>query len=74
MKTERTKKKKAGRPEKNVKKEIRAAIRFTKAEYFIVKEKAATAGISASDFIRRVAINAVIKTRLTDQERQFPSI
>lgn len=73
METVRTKKKKAGRRTKNVKREVRAAIRFTKTEYFIVKEKAANAGISVSNYIRRVAINEPIRNRLTDEEREITS-
>jgi hypothetical protein len=69
MEAVRTKKKKAGRPKKNIKKEVRTAIRFTKPEHFIVKEKAKSAGIKVSDFVRRAAINAEIKTRLTEEER-----
>ena len=71
MEAVRTKKKKAGRRPKAVKREIRAAIRFTKSEYFIVKEKAATCGKRPADYIRQLAINAEIKTRLTNEERQF---
>ena len=71
METVRTKKKKAGRRTKNVKREIRAAVRFTKTEYFIVKEKAAIAGNTVSNYIRRVAINEQIRTRLTDEERKL---
>jgi hypothetical protein len=62
---------KRGRPFKVVKKEIRAAVRFSKAEYFIVKEKAAKAGIRPSLYIRQTAIQALIKPRLTEEERHF---
>jgi hypothetical protein len=71
MNTVRKKKQKAGRRPKAIKKDVRAAIRFTKSEYFIVKEKAAVAGTSVSNYIRKVAINADIKNRLTEEERQF---
>lgn len=71
MKMQGRKKKKAGRPAQEVKKEIRAAVRFTQAEYFIIKEKAAEAGSNTSEYIRNSAIRATIKTRLTDEERQF---
>ena len=71
METVRVKRKKAGRPAKAVKKEIRASIRFTRPEYFTIKEKAAKAGLKASAYIRQVAIYAIIKPRLTDEERQF---
>lgn len=71
METMRLKKNKGGRPAKIVKKDIRAYIRFTRPEYFIVKEKAAKAGVIPSAYIRQVAINEVVKTRLTDEERHF---
>jgi len=63
--------KKAGRPIKISKKETRKTIRFSTEEYFIVKEKAAKAGIKPSEFIRQAAIYANIKTRLTQEERIF---
>lgn len=65
------KKKKSGRPVKQVKKEIRAAVRFSKTEYFIIKQKAAKAGINPSMFIRTAALHVVIKARLTPEESQF---
>lgn len=71
METVKKTPKQAGRPAKNFKKEIRKTIRFSKAEYFIVKEKAAKAGANVSEHIRQTAINATIKPRLTDEERQF---
>lgn len=60
-----------GRPAKSTKKEIRAAIRFSKAEYFIIKVKAAKAGVKPSFYIRQTAIHALIICRLTEEERQF---
>jgi len=71
METISERKIKRGRPSKAVKKEIRAAVRFSKAEYFIVKEKAARAGIKPSLYIRQIAIHALIKPRLTEEERHF---
>jgi len=71
METVRTKNKKAGRRTKNIKREVRAAVRFTKSEHFIVKEKAAIAGNTVSNYIRRVAINESIRTRLTEEERKL---
>ena len=61
----------AGRPVKVVKKEIRAAVRFTKAEYFIIRQKANKAGISASCYIREIAIHGNVKSRFNEEERQF---
>ncbi len=71
METVREKRKKAGRPAKTIKKEIRASIRFSKLEYLVIRQKAAKAGIKASAYIREVVINGDVKRRLTDEERHF---
>jgi len=71
METVRQNRKKAGRPAKTIKKEIRTAIRFSKLEYFVIRQKAAKAGIKASAYIREVAINGQVTRRLTDEERQI---
>lgn len=71
METVREKRKKAGRPPKTIKKEIRASVRFSKLEYFVVRQKAAKAGIRASAYIREVAINGQVIQRLNDEERQI---
>jgi hypothetical protein len=71
METVKAKTKRAGRPVKAIKKEIRASVRFSKVEYFIIRQKAAKAGIKASAFIREVTINGEVKMRLTGEERQF---
>jgi hypothetical protein len=70
----RTGKKSIGRPVKIIKKEIRAAIRFSKNEYFILKEKAAKAGVNTSEYIRQTAIYSTIKSRLTEEERQIVKV
>ena len=64
------KQKKAGRPAKAIKKEIRACVRFTRHEYFIIREKAVQAGVNASVYIRQTAIQGKIITRLTAEEIQ----
>ena len=64
-------KKGAGRPKKAVRKEIRACIRFTRVEYFIIRQKAAKAGVKASAYLREIAISGQVKPRLSDEERQF---
>jgi hypothetical protein len=71
METVRPNRKKAGRPAKTNKKEIRTAIGFSKLEYFVIRQKAAKAGIKASAYIREVAINGQVTRRLTDEERQI---
>ena len=67
METVSKRKIKRDRPSKDVKKEVRAAIRFSKAEYFIIKEKAARAGVKPSLYIRQTAIHALVKPRLTEE-------
>ena len=64
-------KKGAGRPAKAVRKEVRASIRFTKAEYFIVRAKAAKASVKVSAYLREIAIHGQVKPRLSEEERQF---
>lgn len=71
METVTERKKTAGRPAKTVKRDVRACIRFTRPEYFIVKEKAAQAGFKPSAYIRRVAIYTTISNRLTEEERHW---
>ncbi len=62
---------KAGRPPKTIKKDIRTAVRFSRTEYFIVQTKAGKAGIKVSAYIREVAVNATVKPRFSEEERQF---
>lgn len=60
-----------GRPKKPVKRDIVKGVRFTRAEYYVVKQKAAKAGIGISLFIRQTAIDGKIKPLLDEEERQF---
>ena len=71
METVNEKKKKAGRPEKAIKKEVRACIRFSKVEHFVVRQKASRAGLTASAYIRQISIKGEVMRRLSDEERQF---
>jgi hypothetical protein len=71
MKHQEKKKNNAGRPAKLVKREINASVRFSRSEYFIVKEKAAGCNFSVSNYIRRAAIYPTIKPRLTEEEQRF---
>ncbi|MHA4812572.1 plasmid mobilization protein [Flavitalea flava] len=68
METVSRRKKKVGRPARTIKKEVRACIRFTRPEYFIIKEKAAKAGAETSSYIRQIAILAAVNPRLKDEE------
>lgn len=69
METVRKGKKRAGRPAKVIKRQIRKTIRFSANEHFIIKEKAAKAGLKLTEFIRQTSIYANIKARLTVEER-----
>jgi Bacterial mobilisation protein (MobC) len=71
METASMKRKLAGRPVKAVKREVRACIRLTRPEYFIIREKAAKAGMKAPAYLRQIAIGTRIDTRLSDEERLF---
>jgi Bacterial mobilisation protein (MobC) len=64
-------KKKMGRPAKAVKKEVRACVRFSRHEYFIIREKAREAGVKTSEYIRQTAIKAKIITRINAEELHF---
>jgi len=54
------KRKKAGRPTKRVKKEVKVTIRLSRQDHFIVREKATNAGLKMSAYIRKVSIETRI--------------
>jgi len=60
-----------GRPKKDVKRDSVTGVRFTKAEYFIVKQKARKAGFKITQYIRVMALNGKIIARFTEEEKQF---
>ena len=71
METVKKAKKKAGRPAQVIKRATRKTIRFSLNEFFIIKEKAAKAGLKPSEYLRQAAIYATVKARLTPEERGF---
>ncbi len=71
METVRKKGKNIGRPAKDIKKIMRACVRLTQNEYFIIKEKAAAAGMKPSGYIRQTAINARVIPQLNEEEVHF---
>ena len=71
MEAVQKKKRKGGRPAKKIKMEIRACVRFSKYEYFVIKEKASKTGLSASAYLREIAINGQVKNRLSDEEHKY---
>ena len=60
-----------GRPVKAIKREAATGVRFTRAEYFIVKHKAKKAGYRPTQYIRQMAINGKIIAGLSQEEKQF---
>ncbi|MGZ6539942.1 MAG: plasmid mobilization protein [Bacteroidia bacterium] len=62
---------KNGRPKKAVRKEIVRSIRFSKADYFIVKQHASRSGLKITVYIRQMALQGKIISRLSEEERQF---
>lgn len=71
MEAVNVKKKKGGRPKKSVIRERTTGIRFSKTEHFIVQEKAKTAGLKLTTYIRQTAIEGRVQTRLTEEEKLF---
>jgi len=62
---------KGGRPLKAIKREAATGVRFTKVEYFIVKQKAKKAGYRPTQYIRMMAINGKVIARLSEEEKAF---
>lgn len=71
MQQESSNKQKGGRPKKAITKNIRAAVRFSATEYFIIKEKAKFAGLRPSEFLRQTAIQAKVIPRITKEDLQL---
>src|SRR3954452_11663696 len=71
METVGTKRKRAGRPVKDIKKEVRACVRFSHYEYYILKEKAKQAGVNISEYLRQTTIQAKVTSRLTTDDLHF---
>lgn len=60
-----------GRPVKAIKREAATGVRFTKAEYFIVKEKARKAGYKITQYIRVMALEGQVIARLNQHEKEL---
>ena len=65
------KKKQPGRPKKAIKKSNVIVVRLTPAEYILIKNKAAEAGLKLSVWFRLAAKNAHIVPRLSTDEMSF---
>jgi hypothetical protein len=60
-----------GRPRKIIKRESATGVRFTKVEYFVIKQKALKAGMRVTNYIREMALNGSVITRTSEEERHF---
>jgi len=60
-----------GRPKKTIKRESATGVRFTKAEYFIINQKAIKAGMRVTSYIREIALNGNVTARTSEEERHF---
>jgi hypothetical protein len=67
---ERQTKHKGGRPRAIVSRTV-TSLRLTKAERFIIKNKAHKAGIAITAYIREMAIHGKVIARLSEEEGQF---
>ena len=67
---ERQTKNKGGRPKAQVSRTV-TSLRLTKAERFIIKNKANKAGIAITAYIRQMAVHGKVSARLSEEEGQF---
>ncbi|MEO8172583.1 MAG: plasmid mobilization relaxosome protein MobC [Sediminibacterium sp.] len=66
-----TNKRRGGRPTKAIKREAATGVRFTKSEYFIVKQKAKKAGMKITVYVRTMAIEGYVKARPHPIDKQL---
>ena len=60
-----------GRPKKAVKRAAGTGVRFTQAEYFIVKQKAKKAGYKITQYIRVMSVEGQVVARLNPTEKEM---
>ena len=68
---ESSKKKTPGRPAQLSKRETTTGIRLSKAERFIIFQKARRTGMNLTTYIRQMAIQGKVVARFTEEERQI---
>ena len=71
MESETNNKHPGGRPKKPVKRESTTGVRFTKVEYFIVRQKASNARLKVTAYIRKMAVEGKVTAAMSEEERQF---
>ena len=52
------------------KRKYKITVRFATKEYFLLKEKARRAGVTLSEYLRRVSASSVVRERLRPQHLQ----
>lgn len=60
---------KGGRPKQAIKREAGTGVRFTKAEYFIVKTNATKANYRLTEYIRTMAVEGRVVARFSQEEK-----
>jgi hypothetical protein len=60
-----------GRPKKAVRQEKNVGFFLTYAQYAVVVQKAAAAGVNISDYMRQVALTAEVRAKWTEEERKM---
>jgi hypothetical protein len=60
-----------GRPKKAIIQEKFIGYFVTHAQNFVIQAKAKEAGVSISDYMRQMAIQGYVKTRLTPEDREL---
>lgn len=58
-----------GRPPKVRRREKSISVRVTETQYFVIRQKAATAGVNIAECMRQMAINGRVKAKWTAEER-----
>ena len=69
----KTEYKKGGRPTKGVaeKKKYRITVKLTTEDYYTLKGKAKSAGVTMSEFVRKVLVKGYVIERLTVEQADF---
>ncbi|NCI45019.1 plasmid mobilization protein [Sediminibacterium soli] len=62
---------KSGRPKKAVKRDAATGVRFTRAEYFIVKQKALKANMKITVYVRSMSLEGYVKARSRPADKQL---
>jgi hypothetical protein len=64
-------KKHTGRPTQPITRENSTGIRLTKSERFIIQQRARRTGMNLTTYIREMAVNGKVVSRLSEEDRQI---